>query len=426
MKKGMKNAGRIGWMVWCVLISFSAAAQQSSAADQRMNRDIEVAENILSTLLRQEAGSNRRSFFPMEVKGSYVPGYGVTLRLPFTSGGRFAMAIGGGWDAPVVVDGVPGVSYSYSYSSSERAAQEAEVAQDAAEREREAAERDRDRVIKEKDQVRMKTPRQSRKQVDMDSVVTKARQRFLAVSKDFLADYGDVIGGLKSEEKVIITNRGDNFEPDFDMVWVNGSKQGSRAMLSVEAKRGDIEQLKQGKINRDEFMKRLKVVDTQSEDSVDPDLEVFSSLFGRLYREDLSQTYYAQNNPRYERLKDFGVIYYLKVYSSLETEHEMYSMPSLDLRDVPKADRDKKVKEMYPKFESELKDNIVEYGRTLRSLKDEEQLVFQIRLTTCKGCGIPEAVEVSVKAGALKDYSSGKATKEATLAKVSVKKTGVQ
>ena len=41
-------------------------------------------------------------------------------------------------------------------------------------------------------------------------------------------------------------------------------------------------------------------------------------------------------------------------------------------------------------------------------------------------CGIPSAIELTIKSSALKEYSSGKATKEATLAKISVKKTGVQ
>ncbi len=89
-------------------------------------------------------------------------------------------------------------------------------------------------------------------------------------------------------------------------------------------------------------------------------------------------------------------------------------------------DRDKQVKDLYPKFELDLKENIVEYGRTLRSLKDNEQLVFKVKMTACKGCGIPATLELSIPSSALKDYGTGKATREATVAKISVKKTGVQ
>lgn len=413
-----RNMKKMGWMVALVLIATTAMAQ-SKSADQRMQQDIEVAENILGTLLRQETG--RRGFFPVDVKGTYMAGYGVTLRMPVNSGmNSFVIA---GVAEPDMVEISPG-AFSYSWSSTAR--EEAELSREIAKEEAERA-RDEDRIRKvEKDRVVARTPRppKASREAD-DSAAVRAQKRFMEVARNFLADYGDVISGLKPEERILITNQGDNFEGGFAEVWFNGRKS-RRQMMSVEAKRGDIEQLKQGKISRAEFLNRLKVVNTESTDAVDPDLEVLASLFGRLYREDLSKTYYVQGGINYERLKDFGAMYYMKVYSSLEMNDERFSMPTLDLRDLSQEERDKKVKELYPRFEAELKENMVEYGRTLRSLKDEEQLVFSVRLTKCEGCGIPATVELSIKAGALKDYSAGKASKEATVAKISVKKTGAQ
>ena len=69
-------------------------------------------------------------------------------------------------------------------------------------------------------------------------------------------------------------------------------------------------------------------------------------------------------------------------------------MPTVGLEDVDQATRDKTVKELYPKFEQELKDNILEYGRTLKSLKDDEVLVFQVKLTRCVGCEIPSIIGI--------------------------------
>lgn len=407
-----------------VLMAGTVASAQSKETDQRMTRDIEVAENILSTLLRQESG--RRGFFPTEVKGTYVPGYGVTFRMPMGWMGAFVVSDVPGVATIDVRPAVPGYSYSYSYSRSEDEArmeeQKAMEAEQRAKDEQRKAKEEERKVKRDVERMKIATAK-SRRDMD-DSLNIRVRERFMEVAKNFLADYGDVISGLKPDEKIVITNRADNYEPDFDMIWVNG-RESSRPMLSVEARRGDIDQLKQGKINRPEFMNRLKIVNAEKAEAVDPDLEVFSSLFGRLYREDLSQTYYAQGSIRYERLKDFGVMYYMKVYSSLETD-DGYNMPTVNQRGLSQADRDKRVKEMYPKFENELKENIVEYGRTLRSLKDDEQLVFNVKLTKCEGCGIPATVELSIKSNALKDYSAGKASREATIAKINVKKTGVQ
>ena len=49
--------------------------------EERMDRDIAVAENVLSTLIKQQF-SNQRTFFPLEIRGNYQPGYGVTFTLP--------------------------------------------------------------------------------------------------------------------------------------------------------------------------------------------------------------------------------------------------------------------------------------------------------------------------------------------------------
>lgn len=427
--------GMVSSVVW-VMISI-ACLGQSKTGDQRMQQDIEVAENILGTLMRQETG--RRNFFPMDVKGTYMAGYGVTFRMPVNYGMNSFVI--GGIPEPDLVKVYPG-SFSYTWSSSveedELAKEEAAIAreeaalareqaarareEEAEARSREADARNRSRK-KELSGQAARAPRASR-EAD-DSAAFRAQQRFMDVAKNFLADYGDVISGLKPDERITITNRGDDFDGGFGEVWFNG-RRANQHLMSVEARRSDIEQLKQGKITRAEFLNRLKVVNTETTEAVDPDLEVLASLFGRLYREDLSKTYYVQGTINYERLKDFGAMYYMKVYSSMEMSDELFTMPTLDLRDLTQEERDKKVKELYPRFETELKENIVEYGRTLRSLKDNEQLVFSVRLTKCDGCGIPASLELSIKASALKEYSAGKASKEATLAKINVKKTGVQ
>jgi hypothetical protein len=194
----------------------------------------------------------------------------------------------------------------------------------------------------------------------------------------------------------------------------------------VEASKGDLTQLRQGKITRDQLIAKIKVTNTESSGKMEPDLELLTSIFNRLYRSDLSSNFFVNGNAYYERLTDYGAIVYMQVYSSNQVEGGKWDMPTVDLRDVDQATRDKKVKELYPGFESELKENILEYGRTLKSLKDNEQLVFNVTLTKCKGCGIPSDIEVSVQNSVLKDYSSGKLEKNSALGKMTVKKGASQ
>ena len=152
-----------------------------------------------------------------------------------------------------------------------------------------------------------------------------------------------------------------------------------------------------------------------------------NSTSASLYRPDLSKTFFVQDNVYFERLKDYGVVYYMQALSSQELGYtKRYVMPTVGLDDVDQATRDKTIKELYPKFEQDLKDNILEYGRTLKSLKDEEVLVFQVKLTRCAGCGIPSSLECTIKSSVLKDLNTNKINKTAALGKFEVKKGAVQ
>ncbi|HRI79665.1 MAG TPA: hypothetical protein PLR06_09045, partial [Cyclobacteriaceae bacterium] len=263
---------------------------QSKIDEDRMQQDIEVAENALTTLLRQQMG--KRIFFPIDVNGSYTAGYGVTLRMPRSGSFKMIMDSYG--------PGSSTYSYSYSYSKDEDIKQRAKVDQYAADKAREEAGQAREKAEIEQRAARDKREREVIRpaivinapkgtRMDMDSARASADQIFIAVSKNFLANYGDLISQLKPEERIIITNRAEDFDGFFQ--WGDGNR---RSLTSVEAKKDDISQLKQGKITRDQFLSRLIVVNTESAEALDPDLEVLSSMFSRLYREDLSKTYYIQ------------------------------------------------------------------------------------------------------------------------------------
>lgn len=418
----MKRAMQV-WVSVVLWASCMAVAAQPKMDERRMEQDIEVAENILSTLIRQQF--DRRNFFPTEVNGSYLAGYGVTFRLPQSGPFNGFMKVRTMGGADMVNITAPG-AYTYTFSTNGQSEEREAMERDVKQREEEVmtkATREKQRTTRTSPKVAVGGSGQNGKSINVDSMSVVMDKKFMEIAKNFLADYGDVLSQLRPEERIVITNRMDEFGASFNYKWGGESR---RSLLSVETKRDDITQLKQGKMSRDQFISKLAIVNTQTADKLDPDLEVLSSMFSRLYREDLSKTYYAQGDVPYDRMKDFGVIYYMRVYSSNGEGEDRWSMPTVGLSDVSQAERDKKVKELYPAFESELKENIIEYGRTLRSLKDDEQVMFNVKLTKCTGCGIPASIEVSVKFSALKDYASGKASKEATLAKVNVKKSGNQ
>jgi hypothetical protein len=437
----------INFLICGAIVLGVQVAQAQNIDEERMKRDIAVAENVLNTLIKQEFG--KRSFFPVEVRGSYRAGYGVTFSIPTEM--LLPMVWGGQNDDFVVLDGAPGAfSYSYSWSDDEEteAPERAEVKERKEQPEKkEQAERKEKRElkeVKEKTEIERSQKEMEKAEMEMrraeeemeranravtitmpararyrerntDSLRMESNKRIMKAAKDFIADYGDMISQLGANEKIIITNQGENKR------WYFRENE-KRSILSVEALKSDLTQFRQGKINRDQLLAKIKVTNTESSGKVEPDLELLTSIFNRLYRNDLSKSFFIEGGAYYERLVDFGAIVYMQVYSSNQVSENRYNMPTVGLRDVDQAERDKKVKELYPVFENELKENILDYGRTLKSLNDNEQLVFNVKLTRCKGCGIPSDIEVAVKSSVLKDYNSGKLDKNAALSKITVKK----
>lgn len=373
--------------------------------EERMVRDIEVAENVLATLIKHEVSPDKR-YIGIDVNGKYQEGYGVTFRIP----GDYAMPMA----VSIAGNGVVVRSNTYFYSDDHpviinSGANEVKTTKPAAPGKE-----------KEDDGYKLKEKVKEKRKFINDSLRDEFNNRMIKASKDFILDYGDLISQLGPNEKVIVTNQD---EPGRSWYF----KGGNRTHISVEGTKADVVAFKQGKATREQTLARLKVVNTETVEVKEPDLELLSSIINRLYRPDLSKTYFGENNIYYERLKDYGVIYYMRVYSSSEDrDFKRFSMPTQGLEDMDQATRNKKVKELYPQFEREFKENILEYGRTLKTLGDEEVLVFNISLTKCEGCGIPSTLELGIKGSVLKDLNMGKIDKAAGIAKFSIKKGPVQ
>ena len=407
----MKKMWSLGLVLLCLV-------SQGQDKEERIQRDVEVAENVLSTLIRQQM-ERKSSFWPVEVKGSYTPGFGVTLRVPIDNWPMGFSVFTEDFKGPAIWTPAPGEGADVIIHNGQNATAIGR------QREREELDNARKKVDKEKEKLKLKG-----NNVDRDSARSDYREKILEASKTFLADYGDLIS-LPPNEKILITTKSEkrgnyNYTYSFSGSPKSEIKMPGRTVLSVEALKADITQYKQNKMTRDQLMAKFKVVNSELTDETQPDLELLSTILHRLYRSDLSKTYFMESSPYYERMKDFGVTYFMQVYSSNISNNNEFSMPTLDLDDLDQASRDKKVKELYPIFENDIKDSMLEYGRTINSLKEDELLIFDVTLTKCKGCGIPSTIELSVKASVLKEFGSGKITKEAAIAKVNLKKGPTQ
>lgn len=333
MRENMKRISQllIGGFVAVMLNVQVSLAQKFD--DERMERDIAVAENVLGTLIKQQF-SNQRTFFPLEIKGSYQAGYGVTFTLPADYTTPIAFTLGNGGNDVFYWQNGPNVNVTNGFNY-----------YDGRENNENSEDQNGPKIATEKT-VRLKDKSQEKRRLDMDSVRDAYNAKVIEASKTFIVDYADMIAQLQPGERVIISNQGNQ-----PRMWVgqyfNAPK---RSHLSIDALKSDLTQARQGKLTRDQMLAKIKVVNTETVDAVEPDLELFSSIMGRLYSQDLSKTFFTGDQIYFERLKDFGVIYYMQVYSGIERGEftNRYIMPTVGLEDVDQETKDKKSKRIVP------------------------------------------------------------------------------
>ncbi len=378
----MKKVKRTIYMLTVAMImSMTSVGQEIDQA--RMERDLKIAENILSTL-----SSNERNIFSLSrsIESNYIPDYGVIFSLPqntliYTSKSKGDVTI----LSPSAVGVGSGSGSSFSY------------------------------VISDGDE-------------ELSEETEKKNAEFLEQAENlleeqmttFLVDYADLIGQLKPSDRIML-----NVKSSRSGIWISSSSFSSKSRnkgKTAEILKSDLIAYKQGKASREETVSKIKFSERDGE-TMDRDLELFSSIFSRLYEPDLSTTYYASSrNINYERLENLGAIFSMRVYSSSE-DGGLHTIRTTRESGLTREQRNAKVTAMYPEFEQTFKENMIDYGRTIKSLKPSEMLIFKVRLTECKGCDMPKSIEVSVKASVLNDFDSGKMSRANAVNAISIKTT---
>ena len=357
----------------------------SQSIDQeRMDRDLKVAENILSTLSND--GNNRWS--RDKVEGSYIPDYGVILTMPSNSlviYGGASQIISSGANSVYVID-----------DSDDK-------------------DKDVDIKIKGGDQVKVRTLKgQSKKAEDLKEQMESGIKEQI---ETFLADYADLIGQLKPSDRIMVqvkNNRSFEF-------YLGGRSEKASGNLSGSVLKSDLTAQKQGKISRDQLIQRIKYTTPESTE-VAKDIELFATIFARLYEPDLSSTYYASSRRiAYNRLENLGVTFNMKFYSS-SSDAGKHTIRTTGETGLTQEERNERVNAMYPEFEQSFRENLLDYGRTVKSLQPGEMMIFKVKLTECKGCEMPGEIEVVVKAKTLIDYDQGSLSRDKALQMIEVKK----
>ncbi len=368
-----------GILILALSMSFSYG---QSIDEKRMDRDLKVAENILNTL----ASGESRLRFHNNIESNYMPDYGVIFSIPKVNYIYATRAQG----TAVYSGGGSGTYVIATADDDEDSDDDEKVVADQAKK----AEQKREKMAKDAES-------QLKEQMTI-----------------FLVDYADLIGQLKPSDRIVVQSRGND-----NRIFYSGSRSSSmQNTFSAQILKGDLIAFKQGKLNRDEVIKKIIFKTPEENGEIAKDLELFSTIFARLYEPDLSSTYYSSSRTLgYTSLEGFGVTFNMKLYSST-SDNGLHTIRTTGESGLTQDERNEKVNAMYPEFERTFKENLMDYGRTIKSLDSDETLVMKVKLTECRGCEMPEAIEVSVKGKTLQNYDKGSISRDEAIKQITVKR----
>ncbi len=336
--------------------------------EEKMDKDLRVASKVLETLTHGEEG-RWMMYGGDNVEGNYIEGYGVILSV----GGRSSF---------YVSSGTSGYTYRRQTGVGVVVAPKAD----------------------DKDKAKDK---QKGEEMDLEAIIV-----------EFLADYSQLIGQLKSTDKIVVSIKKSDYV--FVMTDDNESINATGASgMSAELLKKDHNDYISGKTSHDQLVAKIKVTKKDAEGSHSKDLDMFGSMLSTIYNESYTDTYFMSWRPEYERIIGVGAIYTFKVYSSYE-EAGGFRMPGINKNDLTNEARNENVIKLYPLFVSGMKENIIQYGRTIKSLENDEILLLKVTLTKCDGCSIPKKIQFSVKHSVLADFNTGKISLKDATAKVKV------
>ena len=397
--KTMKRIITTGLMA--VLLTTLSFAQDFDT--NRMNRDIKIMENILGEMFKTRLiaaegsrnlngtgtvtiNSSNYAFFgggsSGNVKGTYIPGYGVIFMIPTSRSSFIVRNRNSGNNQRVVFH------YNSEDSDSERT-------------------------------------------IDEESVTNRIGE--------FLQDYASTIGQLKPEESVMVIYGSSNSNSIRGIstyglrgITVNTLSDDDEEevkplpVISVSAKKSDLESYRSGRLNADAFQNRISV--STSEDKERLDLKVLGNIFGTALGEGDGNEFHLinSNSLSYMYLENFGALYSLNLHrghglGSITTDRLFPSNYNEQAQAEVKVKLEEREKELTKILNEEFdavvartKEFIIDYGRTLSSLKDDQYLMVSLNISESSDV-VPDRVDFQVKKSVFNQLDKGQISREAAL-----------
>lgn len=380
----------------------------------RMNRDIKIMENILGELfkietkstsrtssssnsafqVREVSGSGKVSGFVTsnilgnqsnQVSGNYIPGYGIIFKIPYLLSRNISSI------SVIKNSGEPSISFYYDSDDNS-----------------------------------------GDNQVTEETVITRIT--------DFFNDYAPTIGQLGGDERVTIVY-GERKENAPQLRVYNRSDDSQKneeikpiPVITVSAKGSDLTALRSGRLSSDDFENRLSISKDAGKEKERLDLEVMSNILNTAFEDGGDKAFHLinSNSLSYITINGFGVHYTLDMHRGhgLQSlafgtltffENSNSSEDEDSARKIQEAreKRENTIKEEYQNLLDQMSEYLVDYGRTLNSLSNDQFLIVTANITDHRNI-VPSQVNFQLKKSVLDQLDRGQISREDALNAVTI------
>ncbi|OAN61193.1 hypothetical protein A8B79_06925 [Balneola sp. EhC07] len=391
--KTMKRIQQILPALLIILLTSSLGWAQNFDAN-RMNRDIKIMENILGEMFKTYSGntSSERVFISglsdgsRNVRGTHLPGYGIIFNVQTSSSFVYTSSSSDNESSSN--------SFYYSYSTGSSSDDDVKVDEESV----------KDRIT------------------------------------EFLKDYASTIGQLKPTENVMVIY-GSNSRHSFPaLVYTSSNGKIDRRereklpVISGSVTKKDLDDYRSGKINESAFANKVQTASTTDKEYLD--LKVMSNIFETALKEQGDESFRLSGNVNYLMLDNFGAIFNLD--ASYRTNNRLFGNVTgitvtgayirSSSRDAPDAKEDlekeeieylRKVASAYNNLKTNIKEYLVDYGRTVSSVKPDQYILTTVNIRG-RYKDTPERIDFQLKKSVLDQLDRGQISREKALEQVVV------
>ena len=204
-------------------------------------------------------------------------------------------------------------------------------------------------------------------------------------------------------------------------------------VISGSVAKKDLDDYRSGKINESAFASKVKTASTKDKEYLD--LKVMGNIFETALRDQEEESFRLSGNVNYLMLDNFGAIF--NIDASYRTDDRFFGRVTgisvtgayirTDSRDAPdakeaeekEAEFTAKVNEAYSQLKSNIKEYLVDYGRTVNSVKPDQYILTTVNVRG-RYKDIPERIDFQLKKSVLDQLDKGSITREEALKQVVV------